>query len=364
MTKTISSGLQTHLEQTVTTLAMCWKITRTDGEIFYFTTHDNDLTIEGDIYTSAYGFQQTAIQNDSSMSVDNLDVIGILDSSQIKESDLKAGKYNFADIEIFYVNYSALNQGKIKLRKGTLGEVIVTPNGIFKAELRGLTDRFTQQIVEVYTPDCRADLGDSRCKVPINPSVRASSTAYSVGDFVKVDTRSGIAWEVYENRIYECTTAGTTESFEIGFDTTVGNTTTDGTAVWTARESWTRNGIVTGVTDRRIFTVDVDEDRAVDDWFNQGVLQFDTGTNENQAMEVKDWDQSSKTITLYLEMPFDVQIGALFHIYPGCDKRLATCKTKFAITGSTDFANGNVNNFRGEPYVPGQDQIFKIPDAR
>jgi hypothetical protein len=36
---------------------------------------------------------------------------------------------------------------------------------VFRAELRGLSQALSQQIVELYTPDCRADLGDARCKV-------------------------------------------------------------------------------------------------------------------------------------------------------------------------------------------------------
>jgi hypothetical protein len=38
--------------------------------------------------------------------------------------------------------------------------------------------------------------------------------------------------------------------------------------------------------------------------------------------------------------------GNGYSVYPGCKKRLiADCKTKFA----------NVVNFRGEPYVPGEE---------
>lgn len=354
MTKTISSANQTHLEQTVTTLAMCWHITRTDGTEFFFTNHDNDLVVSGDTYVSAYGFEQTAIANDSSMAVDNLDVMGILDNSQIKESELRAGLFDFADVEIFIVNYESISDGIIKMRKGWLGEVIVSPNGTFKTELRGLTQALSQSIVEVYTPDCRADLGDSRCKVPIDPSLRLNSTAYALGDTVKVDTASGIGQDMYENVYYEATTAGTSASAVPVFDPTVGNTTTDGTVVWTARNAWTRNFIVTGITDRRIITIDVDEDRAVDDWFNYGVIKFESGLNVNLSREVKDWVQSTKTVTLFLAFPFDIQVGDQGAIYPGCDKRKATCISKF----------NNINNFRGEPYVPGSDEFFNYPDSR
>ncbi|MFA2236976.1 hypothetical protein ACD965_24145, partial [Escherichia coli] len=44
------------------------------------------------------------------------------------------------------------------------------------------------RIGELYSPECRADLGDHRCKVPVNPPEIARSTAYSVGDVVRVRT--------------------------------------------------------------------------------------------------------------------------------------------------------------------------------
>jgi len=345
--------MNTHLGQTVTTLAMCWHITRTDGEQYYFTTHDQNLTIDGNEYIAASSFDQTAIANDSTMAVDNLDIAGILDSSLIKESDLRAGRFDFSDVEIFLVNFENLSDGKIKLRKGTLGEVTITTNGLFKAELRGMTQQLSQSIVEVYTPDCRADLGDSRCSAPINPAIRTNSTAYTVGDYVRVATASGINYDMYENIIYKCTTAGTSASSEPAFVPVVSSSTSDGSVVWLAEEAWTRNGIVTSVTDNRIFTIDIDEDRAVNDWFNYGVLTWDSGDNSNLAMEVKDWDQGTKTIALFLAMPFDIQVGDMLHVHPGCDKRLTTCINKF----------NNINNFRGEPYVPGQDEFFNYPDA-
>ena len=81
-------------------------------------------------------------------------------------------------------------------------------------------------------------------------------------------------------------------------------------------------------------------------------------------MEVKDWTLSTAEITLFLAVPFNVQAGDMGAIYPGCDKRLTTCINKFIITGSQDFDAGNINNFRGEPYVPGQDEFFNYPDSR
>lgn len=55
-------------------------------------------------------------------------------------------------------------------------------------------------------------------------AARANSTAYAVGDCI---LESAV--------IYQCTTAGTSDASAPTFNTAVGATTTDGTAVWTSR---------------------------------------------------------------------------------------------------------------------------------
>jgi uncharacterized phage protein (TIGR02218 family) len=78
-----------------------------------------------------------------------------------------AGLYDFAEIEIFQVNYKDTTQGKLKLRRGWLGEVSLVKQQ-FVAEVRGLTQRLSQTIGELYSASCRAAFADSRCK--INPT--------------------------------------------------------------------------------------------------------------------------------------------------------------------------------------------------
>lgn len=173
------------------------------------------------------------------------------------------------------------------------------------------------------------------------------------------------AQALYENRIYECTTAGTSAGSSPTFNTTVGATTTDGTAVFTARDAFVRHSTVTSVTDRRQFTVstvDINDSRAIDDWFNVGALVFESGNNIYQTQEIKDWGSSGATV-LYLPVPFDITVGDVVYLVPGCDKQRTTCKNKFAIALSTLFPSGNVVNFRGEPDLPGEDAVLAYPDA-
>lgn len=162
--RTASSNLTAHLASEVTTLAACWKLTLTDGTVMGFTDHTSDLTISSQLYTASTGFSPTSIETKDKFAVDNLDVAGILDAAAITEADIMAGKYDFAEIEIFMVNVADLTQGIILHRRGWLGEVSLK-NGQFIAEVRGLAQKLSQNIVELYSPTCRAVLGDGRCKV-------------------------------------------------------------------------------------------------------------------------------------------------------------------------------------------------------
>ncbi len=164
--KNISTGLAAHIAGEVTTLATCWKLTRRDSTLFGFTDHDTDITVDSVTYKAASGFTPSAIQNTASLSVDNLDVEGMLSSGNITEADIMAGLYDFAEIEIFMVNYNDITQGKLKLRRGWLGEVSLVKQQ-FIAEVRGLTQRLSQTIGELYSPSCRATFGDARCKINI-----------------------------------------------------------------------------------------------------------------------------------------------------------------------------------------------------
>lgn len=162
--KTISSDLQSHLDNEVTTLATCWKLARRDGTVLGFTDHDCDVMVNGTEYVAETGFSPTAIASSSGLQVDNLDVEGMLDSTAIREADVMAGLYDFAEIEVFQVNFNQPDAGSLRLRRGWLGEVALR-NGRFVAEVRGISQKLSQQIGSLYSAACRAELGDAQCKV-------------------------------------------------------------------------------------------------------------------------------------------------------------------------------------------------------
>ena len=165
--KTITAAMRAHLQSEVTTLCTCWKIIRKDGVTLGFTSHDEDLTIDGIVFESASGFDATAISSTADFSVDNLDVAGILDSDRITTEDIRNRLFDMADVYVFQVNYNDLTMGIIPLRRGWFGEATMTPNGQYTIELRGMMQALLHENVEIFTPECRADFCDARCKLNI-----------------------------------------------------------------------------------------------------------------------------------------------------------------------------------------------------
>jgi hypothetical protein len=232
--KTISTALQDHLAQAVTTLAICWLIVRRDGMSYAFTTLDVDLVIDDVTYSSVVGFSRSAISSGATAQVDNLETVGFFSAAGIAEEDIKKGLFNYALVQLFFVNWADLSMGTCKLRQGWLGEVNFNTNsdGSFMTELRGLTQALVQESGNFFTPICRADLGDAQCTVPIKPAGWLANQRYAPGAFIQAQTQNTDALLI---AMFEADYDGTTGATEPAWNTTIGATTTDGTLTWTCR---------------------------------------------------------------------------------------------------------------------------------
>ena len=251
----ISVELKTHLASELTTLATCCRITRVDGISYYFTDHDADLEIGGNTYSATYGYDRSAIKSSSTMKVDNLDLTGFITSGGIREQDVRNKLLNFAQVELFIVNWADLSQGQLLLKTGNIGEINLTGKLVYIAEIRGLTQRLRKVITEKYQPECRAHLGDKRCKIPIRPPVIIRNTGYSEGDFVRVPLNTEVGEAAFSNRIYEVISQGVTSNIAPVYNTGIESLTTDGTVQLKAHIAWTNVAVVAEITDNKVFRI-------------------------------------------------------------------------------------------------------------
>lgn len=162
------TDLNAHLEQEVTTLCFCWKITRVDGTSLGFTNHDRDITFGGVTYEAATGFTATAMKSSDDLSVDNMDASGMLVSDKLEEADLQNGLYDNADIEIWLVNWDDISQRGLE-RFGTIGEVSRSGTK-FKTEIRGYSHVLNQPFGRLYQRTCPYVLGDNECTKNVSGS--------------------------------------------------------------------------------------------------------------------------------------------------------------------------------------------------
>ncbi|MEM9494839.1 MAG: DUF2163 domain-containing protein [Pseudomonadota bacterium] len=108
-------------------------------------------------------------------------------------------------------------------------------------------------------------------------------------------------------------------------------------------------GAVTALRDASSFIADGFESFD-DEWFAHGVLTWETGANTGARAHVKTQTKTG-AIGLWLPAGADIAIGDTFTARAGCDKRFKTCTDKFA----------NSTNFRGFPFMPGNDFAVSYP---
>jgi uncharacterized phage protein (TIGR02218 family) len=163
--RTIPADLQSKLDSGCTTLCRCWTLTRSDGVVQGFTDHDEDVILGGVTCAAGTGLTGSEATQKLGLAADTSDISGALAADTLNEDDLAAGRYDAAVVELWLTDWSepAL---RVLIAKGALGEV-KRDGTAFTAELRGLSDRLSQQTGRLFTTTCSADLGDARCKVDL-----------------------------------------------------------------------------------------------------------------------------------------------------------------------------------------------------
>jgi uncharacterized phage protein (TIGR02218 family) len=171
------------VERQLTTLAFCWRVQRRDGVCLGFTSHDRDLAIDGLVYRSAPGMLPSSVSVSDGFEASTLDVAGALTSAAISESDLAAGRWDRAAVALFLVDWEDPDGERLPLARGELGDVAVKANG-FEAELRGPAALLERAVVEQTSPECRAELGDRRCRVDMAARIRVTRVTAIVDENV------------------------------------------------------------------------------------------------------------------------------------------------------------------------------------
>lgn len=300
--KTISAPALAHLRGELSTLAVCWTITKNNGVVIRSTEHDRDIEITtgalAGLYRAAANITASDARSSSDMSPDNMEVEGafpdLYEVPDVTVADIEAGLFDNARVQIFFVNYTNPNQFQNRAPGAFVGIPERDSEGRYRMEVRGLAHRLSQTIGWTYGERCNVtEFGDARC----------------------------------------------------GFDIAAA----------------TRDADVTAVTSRREFEIQITYGdplpESVPQYFNGARLTFTSGPNAGYSREVKEVTASDSSgevllVRTWEEFPNDIGVGDSLTLPPSCDRTKSMCLD----------VHNNVENFRGYGvYIPGVLAIMKGP---
>lgn len=145
------------------TLALCWRLERRDGVAIGLTSHDRDLVVDGMRYRAAPGMTPSAVRRSDGLDADTMDVAGALTAAAITQAHLLDGRWDGARVALFAADWTG-SAPPVPLGAGTIGSVETRDDG-FTAELQGIAAALARPVVEETSAQCRAELGDRRCRV-------------------------------------------------------------------------------------------------------------------------------------------------------------------------------------------------------
>jgi uncharacterized phage protein (TIGR02218 family) len=241
--------------------AQTWTITRTDGQVFAFTSLDRPLTFRGVVHSPCNSLSATATEQSTTIGANgNMELIGIISDAGISEQELYNGLFDFAKFEVWMVPW--LNHGgetPFRLMAGTTGTMSHGTEGFSFEVLTGSANLRQRGLMENFTASCRYGFGstlDARC--PVN----------------------------------------------LAAITVTGSATS--TAVPAASNTATRRILI-------------DTTRAeAAGHFDLGIVTFTTGANAGASSEIKRFEGG--VFVLWSPLLFPIEVGDTYSATPGCNK--------------------------------------------
>lgn len=259
-------GIKTERPPCLTQEADCWKITRTDGVVKRFTSHDRRITYAGEVYSPCGSASASALQvTAAAEGTDNMDLNGLLSTTGVSAADIWNGKYEGATVEVYRIAWGGTSYSYL-VKAGIVGAVQFGDTE-YRLEVLTANDRLAQTpVLSVVSPGCRWKFGSTQCGV----NVAALAVTGAVTSVPAVNVFTG--------------------------------------------------------AHRRVFT---DTSRTEPDGrFTLGRITWTGGANNGFSCDVKSY--AADVFTLAQILPYPIAVGDTYSVTPGCDKLAATCHDTYA----------------------------------
>lgn len=297
-------------------MCLCIKVTSKEefgSEVVAFTTNTRDMTLPGHsgvTFRSAPAVTPTIVEQSLDEPANMEFTANYLEG--FDQTEVLAGKWSFAEIEVFSTCWNNVNLGELLHFRGNLGE-FKDYQTYFTAEARGLTTRLSQDIDAVTqrlcrSPEFRGTTGPFACK--------HSALTVTIGSNTHNITYTGIL----------------------------------ANSEWTSADEELSFLHRPAPADPGELPTETHDDGL----FINGKIKCTSGANDGVTREI------AYTVTIGPEyrvglkrgFPFPIEVGDVFTLEAGCDRTVENCM-RFS----------NIVNRRAEDYVPTLESITRLPPA-
>lgn len=301
-------------------MCMCVKVTSKaefGSEVVAFTSNTRDMTLPGHsgVTFKASPSATPTLVEQALDEPTNMEITAIYNSDSFDQTEVLAGKWNFAEIEVFSTCWDNVNLGELLHFRGNLGE-FKDYQTYFTAEARGLISRLSQDVDFVTQRSCRAlkltEFHD--VDLPAEDRIcKHSATTVVI---------NGNTYNVVYTGILAAQAAGVGSEY----------------LVFNHQASPSAGELPTGANGDRLFV--------------NGKIKGTSGANNGVSREIAYTDVIAMEFRIGLKrtFPFPVESGDTFTLKAGCNGTIEDC-----------IKWGNVINRRAEDYVPTLESITRLP---
>lgn len=150
----------------LTTIALCWRLERSDGAGLALTSHDAAVLSEDVLHQQTPGTVPGSISRRLGIEPHSSEVAGTLSSDALDATDLSLGRWDGASVSLSAVDWAEPSEMPITLLGGEIGGVSVDGDS-FSADLAGAAAKLLDPVCPATSAECRAELGDKKCRVDL-----------------------------------------------------------------------------------------------------------------------------------------------------------------------------------------------------
>lgn len=337
----------------------CLRIVPLWGASIYLTDHPRDVVIGANTYKTDSGYQFSGYASESSMSPGVMDLDGIAGIAGIDRNEIISGVFDGARVYAFATTWKTPIVDEEPIGVAIMGKITMRDDR-YTCELMMLIDALNQTVGKTYSPSCQKPFGGQEfagCKVALAPITVTGTIKSVTSNSVFVDNTRTEAADYFGAGTIAFTTGANAGLKPQKIKEYVGVKTFSITAITQAASAVVTvsghtfvvgdvvafsgvvgmiqiNGLTGTVTAITTTTITVNINSTAFTAYSSG------GTAATLA----------GTITMHDAFSYPVVVGDAYSMIPGCRKRLADCRDKWA----------NINNFGGFSYVPTQSTYSQI----